>query len=955
MDEGDALGGSAAFVERLFQDYTRQPQAVPAEWGRLFDRLDGAAAAAADGAGQRKQEQVDRLVWAFRTRGHLAAQLDPLNLNRRREASELRLEHYGLDAADLSRRFITSPERKRGGETLGEIVERLRATYCGTIGHDFAHIRDTRARQWLLERIEREPGHPKLAAEWSQRFLQQVMRADHLERFTRKRYPGTKTFSLEGAEALIPLLTLAIDRSAEQGVEAIVMGMAHRGRLNVLTNILGNRPRDIFRQFEPTSPHQFFGRGDVRYHLGDNGQFTTASGRKVELSLLFNPSHLEYVAPVALGRVRARQDRHGDQHRRKSMAVLIHGDAALAGEGVVYETVNLGRLPAYHTGGALRIVINNQIGFTTAPAEGRSTLYATDVARAFDIPIWHVNGDDLDAVAWVTQLALEYRAEFRSDALIDLVCYRRWGHNESDEPALTQPRMYSVIEHHRTLREQWSERLVGEGVVTREQLAQQGTQCSEHLRAELEAALARPQAGEPAQPARPAEVLERWEPLPRGVWDPFYGGLERDDEADTGVEQPRLADLLQKLAQTPADFHVHKKLQAAMARRQAMAEGREPLDWSAAEALALASLAVDGHHVRIAGQDTARGTFSQRHALLHDVMDGRTYNTFADLAPQQAAVEIINSPLCEAAAVGFEYGYSMGHPAALVAWEAQFGDFVNAAQVYLDQFLSSGEDKWGQLSGLVLLLPHGFEGQGPEHSSARLERLLVMAGEDNLQVVQPTTPAQYFHVLRRQVLRPWRKPLFVLTPKSLLRHPQVRSPLAELAGGRFQRVIGDAAVQQASRVLMCSGKVYYDLLAYRERHAMRDVALVRIEQFYPLRDEHLAPAFVAYPAGTPVTWVQEEPENMGAWRYWQVRYGDRLLGRYPLSAVARAASASPATGSKASHKAEQEQLLQRAFDGQHPLPLGEGRGEGERAEPGNQNPHPSPLPKGEGKEHDHAA
>jgi 2-oxoglutarate dehydrogenase E1 component len=934
---GDALvGASAEFIERLLDDYARQPQAVPAEWGRLFESLDGAAGAAADGASQRKQEQVDRLVWAFRTRGHLAAQLDPLNLEPQREASELRAEHYGLDATDLARRFVTWPARPGGNESLAELIERLRATYCGTIGHEFAHIRDVAARQWLLEKIERAGGPPKLSREWSERFLQQVMRADHLERFTRKRYPGTKTFSLEGAEALIPLLTLAIDRAAEQGVEAIVMGMAHRGRLNVLANILGNRPRDIFRQFEPTSPHQFFGRGDVRYHLGDNGQFTTASGGQVELSLLFNPSHLEYVAPVALGRVRARQDRHGDEGRRQSMAVMIHGDAALAGEGVAFETLNLGRLPAYQTGGGLRIVINNQIGFTTTPAEGRSTVYATDVARAFDIPIWHVNGDDLGAVAWVTQLALEYRAEFRSDALIDLVCYRRWGHNESDEPALTQPRMYSVIEHHPTLREQWSQRLVSEGIVTREQVTQLDTQCSEHLRAELEAAVAKPKAGESEHVARPAEVLERWEPLPRGVWDEYYGGAERDDEADTGVAEPRLKDLLQKLAQTPADFHVHKKLQAAMARRQAMAEGREPLDWSAAEALALASLAVEGHHVRIAGQDTARGTFSHRHATLHDVMDGRPYNTFADLAPQQAAVEVINSPLCEAAAVGFEYGYSMGHPAALVAWEAQFGDFVNAAQVYLDQFLSSGEDKWGQLSGLVLLLPHGFEGQGPEHSSARLERLLDMAGEDSLQVVQPTTPAQYFHVLRRQVLRPWRKPLFVLTPKSLLRHPQVRSPLADVAGGRFERVIGDAAVEQPSRVLMCSGKIYYDLLAYRERHALKDVALIRVEQFYPLRDQHLASAFAACAAGTPVTWVQEEPENMGAWRYWQVRYGDRLLGRYPLSAVTRAASASPATGSKASHKAEQEQLLQRAF----------GREAATSEQPAREEPD---------KEHDHAA
>jgi 2-oxoglutarate dehydrogenase E1 component len=645
----------------------------------------------------------------------------------------------------------------------------------------------------------------------------------------------------------------------------------------------------------------FRAAGDVKYHLGYSGDWTTHGGRKVHLSLCFNPSHLEFVDPVAVGRVRAKQDRSGDRKRQRGMALLIHGDAGFAGEGIVQETLNLSQLDGYSIGGALHVVVNNQLGFTTSPHEGRSTNYPTAVARMLQTPVFHVNGEHPEAVAQAVDLASDFRSRFRRDVVIDMFCYRRWGHNEGDEPSFTQPLMYEAIEHRESVRDGYLEHLLELGGVTRDE----ADQIAEERREEL---------GRQFKQARNQEFQPASQSL-GGVWQGYRGGEEPNDDPDTGVDGDLLRRLLVKMTETPDGFHRHKKLHRTVERRRKMAEGDEPLDWSAAEALAIASLAVEGHPVRLSGQDSTRGTFSQRHAVLHDVVDGSQYEIFQHLADDQASVETINSPLCEAGALGFEYGYSLDRPDALVVWEAQYGDFANAAQVVIDQFLASAEDKWRRLSGLAILLPHGFEGMGPEHSSARLERFLSLAAEDNLQIVCPTTPAQYFHVLRRQVLRRWRKPLVVLTPKSLLRRPGVESSLDQLADGSFRRVLGDdrdGAEDKTNRILLCSGKNYYDLIERREEKKHDTTAILRIEQFYPLSDALIDQSLQPYADDLPVVWVQEEPENMGAANHWRARFGERI-DRRPLQIVARCESASPATGSKASHRREQDMLLSRAF------------------------------------------
>jgi 2-oxoglutarate dehydrogenase E1 component len=639
--------------------------------------------------------------------------------------------------------------------------------------------------------------------------------------------------------------------------------------------------------------------------LGFSSDWKDEDGRRIHLSLCFNPSHLEFINPVALGRMRAKQDRAGDPERQRGLALLVHGDAAFAGEGVVQETLNLSRLDGYATGGTLHIIVNNQIGFTTSPEEGRSTTYASDVAKMLQSPIFHVNGEHPESVAQVVDLALDFREKFSRDVVIDMYCYRRWGHNEADEPDFTQPLLYQAIEHQCSVRDGYLDHLLKLGGVTREE----ADRISGERFDKLERAFEEERRGE-------------FTPTPQtltGIWQGYQGGNEPpDDDPRTGVPVERLAELLTRLTQIPEGFHVHKTLQRGLDRRRAMADGRQPLDWSAAEALAFATLATEGHRIRLAGQDSQRGTFSQRHAVLHDVVDGHTVCPLQFLAEDQAPVEIINSPLCETGDLGFEYGYSLDFPDALVAWEAQFGDFANAGQVIIDQFLAGAAERWRRLSGLVLLLPHGWEGMGPEHSSARLERFLSLAARDNLQIVYPSTPAQYFHCLRRQVLRRWRKPLVILTPKSLLRNPRAVSSLDELAAGTFRRVLADqrpATDGKTSRILLCSGKVYYDLIEFREQQHRDDVAIVRVEQFYPLSDEPLRAALQPYADGTPTCWVQEEPRNMGARAYWTMRFGDRLFDRLPLTYVTRPESASPATGSKAVHKREQHDLMDRAFGG----------------------------------------
>ena len=921
---------SLPFVEDLYLDYLKDAASVPETWRRYFEAFPGNGLAArgtlepsfersslfnppagrtasTNGATSTTnaeaaalQQRADRLVRNYRVRGHIAADLDPLG--RPKEAPpELEPAYYDFTDADMASEILSS--NFQNARTLSEVIDSLKNTYTRSIGAQFMHIDDLEVRKWLQERMERTENRLELSRNEQVRILTKLTDAVIFEEFIQKKFIGAKSFSLEGSESLVPLLDLAIEKAGEEGVKEIVLGMAHRGRLNVLANVMGKNPRAIFREFEDKDPEMHRGRGDVKYHLGYSNDWVTSTGKKVHLSLCFNPSHLEFVNPVALGRTRAKQDRAGDTAREKGMALLIHGDASFIGEGVVQETLNLSELQGYEVGGALHVIVNNQLGFTTSPTESRSTTYASDIAKMLQSPIFHVNGEDPEAVAQVMSLAMDFRREFKRDVVIDMYAYRRHGHNEGDEPAFTQPQLYQVIRARPTVREAYLERLLELGEVTREE----ADKIAEERREELERELS---------VARSDDFAHQYQAY-EGLWQGYVGGRDAQvDEADTGVPKERLSALLEAQIKFPDDFHLHPKIKRAMEARAEMARGERPLDWAAAESLAFASLAAEGLRVRLSGQDSERGTFSQRHAVLHDVEDGHTYMPLAHLQ-DAAPVEIYNSPLSETGVLGFEYGYSLDMPDALVAWEAQYGDFVNAGQVIIDQFIASAEDKWRRLSGLVMLLPHGFEGSGPEHSSARLERFLMLAAEDNLQIVNPTTPAQYFHLLRRQVVRRYRKPLIVMTPKSLLRLPKVVSSLDDLAEGEFQRVLADTETdsRNVKRVLLCTGKVYYDLEKERENLGRDDVAILRLEQLYPLSDEALHAAFAPYADDTPVYWVQEEPENMGAWRFLRVTWGDRLLGRLPFYGVSRPASASPATGSGSSHKLEQAELLKTAFAG----------------------------------------
>ncbi len=847
------------------------------------------------------QDRVDQLVRAYRVRGHLVAAVDPLGLPRP-ELPELDPRSYGFTEADMDRQFSTDTIEGTQVMTLRRILERLRNTYCRSIGVQFMHMDDLTVRQWLQVQMEGSENRLTLSRKEQLRILNRLTAAAVFEEFIQKRFLGAKSFSLEGAETLIPLLELAIEKAGDQRIDEIVLAMAHRGRLNVLANIMGKSTQQIFREFADIDPELHLGRGDVKYHLGHSTDWVTTNGRRVHLSLCFNPSHLEFVNPVAIGRVRAKQDRVEDSERRRGLCLLIHGDAAFAGEGITQETLNLSQLEGYKIGGTLHVVVNNQIGFTTSPSEGRSSTYATDVAKMLQIPIFHVNGEDPEAVAQVVRLAMDFRREFQRDIVIDMYGYRRRGHNEGDEPAFTQPALYRAIEKRKSVRDGYLDRMLKMGGITREEADQMIATLRDKMEKDLSV-------------AKSDSYVQRSDMA--GFWAFYIGGREREAaEVETGMKKEQLAELLEKQAHVPADFHPHPKIQRLLDQRHEMAVGTRPLDWAAAESLALASLSVQGLRVRISGQDTERGTFSHRHSVLHDVQDGHTYMPLRHLAPDQSPVEIYNSPLSEAGVLGFEYGYSVDCPDGLVVWEAQFGDFCNAAQVVIDQFIVSAEEKWNRLSGIVLLLPHGFEGSGPEHSSARLERFLSLAAKDNIQVVSLTTPAQFFHCLRRQVLRVWRKPLVVMSPKSLLRHPKVVSTLDECAGGSFQRIIPDAGwleTSKVSRIILCSGKIYYELDQKRNELKRDDVAIIRMEQLYPLAKDLLLSVLSAYREKTPVVWVQEEPENMGAWRFLRGNFGDKLFDRYPLSGVYRQSAASPATGSSSSHRLEQEKLLAAAF------------------------------------------
>lgn len=917
------------FVEGLYEEYLKSPSSVPAEWQSLFARMEAEEAARPEfgprfsatsifnppaaaitaketdilpGSAHATsvKDRVIQLIRAYRFRGHAIATLDPLGTVRP-VPQELDPSFYNFTEEELNRQF-TYETLGQQSIPLRDIIQKLKNTYSRTIGVEYMHIDDINIRRWLQERMEPTENRVQLSRQEQLRILTRLTDAVIFEEFIRKKFIGAKSFSLEGSESLIPLLDLAIEKAAEQGVTEIVLGMAHRGRLNVLANIMGKHPKQIFREFADVEPERYRGSGDVKYHLGYSTEWKTGAGKQVHLSLCFNPSHLEFVNPLVLGRTRANQDRTNDGDRTKNMAVLIHGDAAFAGQGVVQEILNMSELRGYRVGGTLHVIVNNQIGFTTAPADDRSTEYCTDLAKMLQIPIFHVNGEDPEAVAQVVRLSMDFRQAFKKDVIIDVYGYRRLGHNESDEPSFTQPLMYRAIEQRKSVRQGYLDHLLTLGGVSREE----ADQIAEKRREHLENALSE---------SRHANYRLPTEPM-HGIWSQHTGGPEsKTPDVPTGTDVSRLCELLKAQAEVPADFKPHPKIKKLLETRQAMAQGKQPLDWAAAEALAFATLATEGFRIRLSGQDSIRGTFSHRHAGLYDYENGKMHMPLQHLAQTQAPVEILNSPLSEVGVLGFELGYSMEWPDGLVMWEAQFGDFCNVAQVIIDQFLVSAEKKWRRFSGLTLLLPHGFEGQGPEHSSARMERFLAAAAEDNIQVVYPTTPTQYFHLLRRQVLRKWRKPLVIMSPKSLLRHPKVVSSLEEMANGTFQRVIPDHVGSNSvptERILLCSGKVYYELEQRRQESGRENVALLRVEQLYPFPEQILKDALARYDSEAPVIWVQEEPENMGAWRFLRAQFGENLFGR-PFSYVGRPASASPATGSASSHKQEQEQLISEAF------------------------------------------
>ncbi len=849
-----------------------------------------------------KQDKVNQLIHRYRVRGHLKAQLDPLNENFIPRVPGLELESYGLTESDQDCLFSSTTIAGRTTRTLREIITLMEATYCGSIGVQYMHIDDPEPKQWIQNHMEEARYRDHISRNEQLRILTKLTDAEILEQFLHRKFLGQKRFSLEGAESLIPLLDLAIEKAGEQGMQEVVIGMAHRGRLNTLVNILHKSPHLLFSEFADDDPEALIGKGDVKYHLGFSSPHTTSKGQNIDLSMCFNPSHLEFVGPVVMGRVRAKQDRFDDAQHQKVLGIVIHGDAAFAGEGVVQECLNLSGLPGYSTGGILHLIVNNQIGFTTDPHSSRSSRYATEVARMLQTPIFHVNGEDPEAVSRVVRLALDYRTEFSTDVVVDMYCFRRHGHNEGDEPAYTQPILYQKIKGRKSVREGYLDHLLLMGEIDRSDADEIAGRRQKELDKEL---------------AKSQEKVVRGPRSGEIIWKRYRGGLDSKSPGRISpVSQGQLGALMTRLTEVPSSFNLNRKLRRFLDRRAEMGRGERPMDWGAAEALAFASLLVEGEPVRLTGQDSERGTFSHRHAVLHDMENGTVYTPLKNLARDQAALDLWNSPLSEIAVLGFEYGYSLDRPEGLTIWEAQFGDFLNVAQVIVDQFITSSEDKWQRLSGLTLLLPHGFEGQGPEHSSARLERFLNLTAEDNIQVVNPTTPAQFYHCLRRQALRGWRKPLVVMSPKSLLRHPRCISSLEDLSEGSFERIIADnRSIKTPRRILICSGKIYFELEAHREAAGIEDVAILRLEQYYPLDTSLMKSLLSVYPSGTEVFWVQEEPLNMGAWSFLKLRFGGELFGQWPLSCVTRPESASPATGSHAAHEREQERLIEEAFAG----------------------------------------
>ncbi len=910
-----AARANSDLIEAAYVQWLDNPDSVDPTWRAFFQGFTlgntsaapGAkpTAAAAAAAGVKvvdsyKQAQIIRYINAHRSHGHLEAYLDPLG-EKPASHPKLNLAHFGLDEGDLDESFTLTNFQGGGQRKLRDIVSAVKRTYCGTIGVEYMHVQDHDAREWLQKRMEAVENVPSYSKAQQTRILRRIHKAELFEKFLHTKFVGQKRFSLEGGETMIAALDSVIEHCADIGVEEIVMGMAHRGRLSVLTNIL-RKPFDVlFEQFsENYIPHTVAGDGDVKYHLGYESVLNTTAGKTVEVRLAANPSHLEIVNPVVEGKARARQRIRGDTDRTRVCPLLIHGDAAFAGQGVVAETLNFSQLPGYRTGGTVHFVINNQIGFTTLPQDARSTRYCTDVAKMIEAPIFHVNGDDAEAVCFVTSLALEFRCLFHRDAVVDMYCYRKHGHNESDEPAFTQPTLYKKVAAHPQISAIYTAKLIAAGSHTQADSDAIKAEYSAAMDASLEKAkqaeLQRKAAGETGDPFRDSNPV-------------FQSGYSHAP-IPTGVSEKTLQRVVAGLTTLPANFTANPKIKRLLDNRAAALTGG-PVDWGMGEALAFGTLLAEGTPVRLSGQDCERGTFSHRHAVLYDTETRERYVPLLNIAEDQAKFCVYNSLLSEAAVLGFDYGYSLDYPQMLCIWEAQFGDFANGAQVVIDQFISSGESKWQRVSGITLLLPHGYEGQGPEHSSARLERFLQSCAEDNMQVVNITTPANYFHALRRQMKNELRKPLVVMSPKSLLRHPLAVSKLEDFTGGAFQEIIDDPlAPKKPRRLILCSGKVYYDLHAYRVANGIDDVALVRVEQLYPLHKDKLAELAKAH-AKAELVWAQEESQNMGAWTYIAPEL-ESVFGRKPRY-VGRDASASPAVGSLAVHKIELNALLKDAF------------------------------------------
>lgn len=899
-----------ALIEEMYTKYQVDPWSLDQEWRDIFAQLEDTYRPSAEPSPESEQLAVDRLapsdlriyylIQAYRTYGHLMAKINPIAINSQEEPWQLRLETLGFSPENLSENFPTNGLLTNSSAPLKDIVKRLQEIYCGNIGVEYTGVQDPQLEQWLQKHIESCRFKIELTIEQKKMILQHLNKSELFEVFLHTKYVGQKRFSLEGSETLIPIMAAVIETGADLGMRKFVLGMAHRGRLNVLSNIMEKSYSQIFSEFEEGYiPHSFEGSGDVKYHKGFSSTITTEHGHKIDVVLAPNPSHLEAVDSVVQGQVRAMQVLKDDEvHKEHVVPILIHGDASIAGQGVVYETMQMYNLPGYSTGGTIHIVINNQIGFTTLPKDGRSTHYCTDIARTFNAPVFHVNAEDPESCVYATNLAVELRQKFHCDVFIDINCYRKYGHNEGDEPAFTQPLEYQVIRKKKAIREIYRDHLISQGILER--------QMAEVLEEEFKQALQEALTG-----TRDSEDSPQRETSEKNV-------SQKESEIfsviETGVSLNELKEIGQKLSCIPEGFTIHKKLERVVKDRYAMIEGTKSVDWGMGETLAYATLLWDKKHVRISGQDCCRGTFSHRHALWMDQVAEKGYFPLKNLKADQGRFDIYNSFLSEYAVLGFEYGYSIAYPEALVVWEAQFGDFCNGAQIIIDQFLSTGEMKWGQKNGVVLLLPHGYEGQGPEHSSARIERFLTLSGNQNMQVVNPTSPAQLFHLLRRHVYAPMNKPLIIFTPKGLLRHPDCVNHIDDFTKGNFQEVLDDPEPSKTAKTLVfCSGRIFYDLISERKKRGVTDIAIVRIEQLYPFHNKKIQTLIEKYHGFKKCFWVQEEPENMGAWNFVRPLLRQLLPSAAPPEYIGRRRSASPAAGSYALHKKEHSGIMNALF------------------------------------------